>query len=117
MATYRKRGACWQVQVRKLGHRPVSRTFKRRADAEVWARATEAQMDSGRRAPSRLRQSPYSMPNHTHGSRKASPWHDVSLFRSRRGDQNLVDAPAIDVDDLNLEGAQFQRVGNLWKPT
>ena len=47
MATYRKRGACWQVQVRKLGHRPFSRTFKTRADADVWARATEAQMDSG----------------------------------------------------------------------
>lgn len=58
MATYRKRGGCRPVQVRKLGHRPVSRTFKTRADAEVWARATEAQMDSGTlpQSPHRLRE-------------------------------------------------------------
>jgi integrase len=47
MATYRKRDARWQVQVRKLGHHPISRTFKSRADAEVWARGVEERIDRG----------------------------------------------------------------------
>lgn len=45
MATYRKRKTRWQVQVRQLGHRPISRSFHTKADAEIWARGLEAQID------------------------------------------------------------------------
>ena len=38
MATIRKRGAKWQVQVRRAGCRPVSRSFHVLKDAEAWAR-------------------------------------------------------------------------------
>jgi len=47
MATFRKRGTSWQVQVRRLGHKPVSQSFKSKADAELWARGLEAQIDRG----------------------------------------------------------------------
>jgi hypothetical protein len=45
MATYRKRGLRWQVQIRRLGHQTINRTFTSKADAEVWARGLEAQID------------------------------------------------------------------------
>ena len=45
MATIRKRGAKWQVQVRRAGHRSQSRSFHVLKDAEAWARQVEVQAD------------------------------------------------------------------------
>lgn len=45
MATIRKRGNKWQVQIRRLGATPVSRSFLRRTNAEEWAREIELQAD------------------------------------------------------------------------
>ena len=47
MATFRKRGDRWQVQVRRYGHLPLSRSFKLRSDAEAWARQVESEMERG----------------------------------------------------------------------
>src|SRR6516162_11923872 len=47
MATIRRRGATWQVQVRRQGHAALSRTFRLKADAEQWARQKEAELDRG----------------------------------------------------------------------
>jgi hypothetical protein len=44
MATIRRRNSTWQVQVRRQG-RQLSRTFRLRADAELWARQVEAELD------------------------------------------------------------------------
>jgi hypothetical protein len=45
MATIRKRGTKWQVQIRRVGVRPISRSFNVRKDAEAWARQMEVQAD------------------------------------------------------------------------
>jgi integrase len=45
MATIRKRGSKWQVQVRRVGHRPFSKSFNIRNDAVAWARQSEVQAD------------------------------------------------------------------------
>ncbi|ODR96660.1 shufflon-specific DNA recombinase [Methyloceanibacter superfactus] len=45
MATIRKRGAKWQVQIRRVGFPSVTRSFLIRKDAEAWARQTEVQAD------------------------------------------------------------------------
>jgi integrase len=45
MATIRKRGAKWQVQVRRVGFQSLSRSFHIRKDAEAWARQMEVQAD------------------------------------------------------------------------
>src|SRR4029079_16289258 len=45
MATIRKRGARWQVQIRRVGVRPISRSFNVRKDGEAWARQMEVQVD------------------------------------------------------------------------
>jgi integrase len=45
MATIRKRGDKWQVQVRRSGSQSLSRTFHARRDAEEWARHMEVQAD------------------------------------------------------------------------
>ena len=45
MATFRKRGDKWQVQVRRLGSRPLSKSFMILKDAEAWARQIEMQLD------------------------------------------------------------------------
>ena len=45
MATIRKRGVKWQVQIRRVGVRSISRSFHVRKDAEAWARQMEVQAD------------------------------------------------------------------------
>ena len=45
MATFRKRGDRWQVQVRRLGQTSLSKSFLNRKDAELWARQTETKAD------------------------------------------------------------------------
>ncbi len=47
MATIRKRGARYQVQVRRKDQRPVSKSFLSRADALAWARNAETKADRG----------------------------------------------------------------------
>lgn len=45
MATIRKRGDKWQVQVRRNGCPQVSRSFIRKVDAHAWARQMETEAD------------------------------------------------------------------------
>ena len=47
MATLRKRGGKWQAQVRRLGYKPLSRTFVQKQDAIAWARQQEIALDKG----------------------------------------------------------------------
>lgn len=48
MATYIQRNGSWFVQIRRKGHKSVSRTFDTKADAERWALQIEASMGIGR---------------------------------------------------------------------
>jgi integrase len=45
MATIRKRKDKWEVQIRRMGLRPISKSFIMRKDAEAWARYLEVQAD------------------------------------------------------------------------
>ena len=45
MASIRKHRNRWQVQIRRLGSRAVSKSFTTRKDAEAWARLCEVQID------------------------------------------------------------------------
>ena len=45
MATLRKRGDTWHVQVRRSGQ-SRTRSFTHKTDAEVWARKTERAIDT-----------------------------------------------------------------------
>src|SRR5262245_55636919 len=45
MASIRKRGSRWQVQVRRRGYAALSRSFGRKADALTWSRQMEAEVD------------------------------------------------------------------------
>lgn len=45
MASITKRGDSYRVLIRKTGYPPVSESFKRKIDAERWARETETKMD------------------------------------------------------------------------
>jgi integrase len=47
VATIRRRGSTWQVQIRRHDHWPLSRTFRLKSDAELWARQKETQLDRG----------------------------------------------------------------------
>jgi hypothetical protein len=47
VASLRKRGDKWQVQVRRKGVAAVSRTFLRRGDAQEWGRRIEVLADRG----------------------------------------------------------------------
>lgn len=47
MATVRKRNGKWQVQVRRQGTLPVSKTFHKKADADAWAKSVELRIDRG----------------------------------------------------------------------
>jgi len=50
MASIRKRGERWQVQVRRKGHSPLNRTFDLKRDAQTWARETERALERGTQA-------------------------------------------------------------------
>lgn len=52
MATIRKRGSSWQVQVRRQGFPPLVRTFASHADATAWARDKERAIDRAELSPS-----------------------------------------------------------------
>jgi integrase len=45
MATIRRRGSRWQAQIRRSGHPPLTSSHSTRREAEIWARAVEAQLD------------------------------------------------------------------------
>ncbi len=47
MATIRKRGSTWHVQVRKQGHPTLTRTFCSKKAADLWARELERATDLG----------------------------------------------------------------------
>lgn len=47
MASYRKFKGKWQAQVRRKGHKSMSKSFLYRKDAEAWARTTEREIDNG----------------------------------------------------------------------
>jgi integrase len=47
MASIRKRGKRWQVQVRRHGQHPLSKSFLDKADALRWAREQEVAVDRG----------------------------------------------------------------------
>ncbi|MDA1180023.1 MAG: site-specific integrase [Planctomycetota bacterium] len=57
MATVRKRNGKWQVQVRRHGSAPATRTFRSKSDALAWGHLQEARIDRGEAldAPKRLR--------------------------------------------------------------
>lgn len=47
VATFRKRAGKWQVQIRRSGSKPVSKTFHLKSDASKWARENEIAIDRG----------------------------------------------------------------------
>jgi hypothetical protein len=47
VATIRKRGTRWQAQVRLQVHAPNTKSFKLRADAELWGRQQEVAIERG----------------------------------------------------------------------
>ena len=47
MATIRRRGRSWHVQVRRQRLPALTRSFSRRSDAELWARQRETEIDRG----------------------------------------------------------------------
>jgi hypothetical protein len=56
MASIRKRGSKWQVQVRRHGYPPFCKTFHEKTDALRWARQTETDLDKGVIPRANLRQ-------------------------------------------------------------
>ena len=50
MATIRKRKRKWQVQIRHIGHKQISKTFNRKQEAELWARELEVSFDQNKLA-------------------------------------------------------------------
>ncbi len=47
MATIRKRGHSWQVQVRREGYPPISKSFQSKAEAASWGREQEHGIERG----------------------------------------------------------------------
>jgi len=47
MACIEKRAKYWRVKVRRKGYPEQTRTFDTRAQAEIWARDVESEMDRG----------------------------------------------------------------------
>ena len=50
MATIRRRGGSYQVQIRRDGHPPISKSFRSKAEALSWSRETESSIEKGGKA-------------------------------------------------------------------
>ncbi|MEM8790855.1 MAG: site-specific integrase, partial [Pseudomonadota bacterium] len=48
MASIRQRNGKWQVQIRRKGHKPLSRSFDTKTAAKQWARQAETGLELGR---------------------------------------------------------------------
>ncbi|EEO27623.2 tyrosine-type recombinase/integrase [Oxalobacter paraformigenes] len=46
MASITKRGDSWFVQIRRKGHKSISRSFKKKTQAQIWARNIESEIDA-----------------------------------------------------------------------
>ena len=44
----RKRNGRYNVQIRRVGHKSISKTFMQKTDAIKWARQVEIQLDQSR---------------------------------------------------------------------
>ena len=51
MATIHRHYGAWRVQIRRQGHKAISKTFELKGDADMWARETERSVQLGRIAP------------------------------------------------------------------
>jgi hypothetical protein len=47
MATIRKCGERYQVQIRKTGQPLLPKSFKRKSDAQTWAKTIESEVERG----------------------------------------------------------------------
>jgi integrase len=47
MASFRQRGGKWQARVLRNGYPDQAKTFETKADAEIWARSVESEIDKG----------------------------------------------------------------------
>ena len=47
MASIMKIGSSWRALIRRKGHKPQCKTFRNKAQADVWARQREAEIDRG----------------------------------------------------------------------
>ena len=47
MATLRKRNKLWQIQIRRVAHKLITKTFPLKSYAEKWARNMEKKLDDG----------------------------------------------------------------------
>ena len=50
VASIRKRNTKWQVQIRRTGSTPISKSFHYKSDAQRWAKKTEAKLEAGEEA-------------------------------------------------------------------
>jgi len=84
MATLRKRGGRWQVQVRRKGRPTVSRSFLTKSDAEAWGRQQELEADR------------FGLPTADKGLRRLTVadvvirYRDEVVPRKRAGDRETV---------------------------
>ena len=51
MATIRKRGSGFQVQIRRIGQKSTTKSFITKQDANIWARQTEVLIDKNALPP------------------------------------------------------------------
>ncbi|MBT7308745.1 MAG: hypothetical protein HN842_11055 [Gammaproteobacteria bacterium] len=49
MATFKQRGKSVEAVIRRKGHRPLTRCFQTKSEAQEWARKQESQLDEGRK--------------------------------------------------------------------
>ena len=47
MASYRKRGGVWHIQIRRQGYPALTKTFNAKTDADRWVRGVERGLDLG----------------------------------------------------------------------
>ena len=116
MATFRKRGSKWHVQVRRSGHPAITRSFTHKADAEAWVRKTERQIDNGDVVANH-----HTLKSHTIGSlpkryeATITPKRDLTLLARSRFTSRITNATinARDKSDTSTFDLAFTTIARL----
>ena len=84
MATIRKRGNKYHVQIRLAGSPPVTKSFTTKKDAQLWARQTEIKHDQNELSPNR------NSLKHTTLSELVVRYCDEVVSRKRCGQTDMI---------------------------
>jgi integrase len=127
VATISKHGKGWRVQIRRLGHKPLSKTFPLKASAWAWAAKTERDLLEGRSVEESrhtVEDALIRYAEHVSPKKRGQRWEELRIGVFRRSTIAHKPLSRLSSADLaawrdqrlkSVSGASVRRDMNLWE--